>query len=332
MSAGEHPLVSVCLITYNHAAYIAQAIESILGQRTGFPFEILVGEDESNDGTREIVLGYRERYPQRIGVLLGERSRVIRVDGRATGRRNLLDTLERARGKYVAYLEGDDYWTDPLKLQKQADFLERHPDYSLCGHFVEIVRASGERHGQQFYSGGGPEVLSVRNALEGTPMHASSWMFRNFDLRRHPAYPVLMGAPAGDDVLALMLLQQGRGHCIREFASAYRIHGGGTWSTVAKDRQGLAMLQFLCLAYGMVSGRERLKLVLDIPVYTMALFGRALGGALRAGSFEPVAAFLRASMRQSVVPRAALAAIYALSALLSPAYAIYRVAKGLLKR
>jgi glycosyltransferase involved in cell wall biosynthesis len=332
MSESVHPLVSVCLITYNHAPYIAQALDSILGQRTDFRVEILVGEDESSDGTREIVLAYRERHPQRIAVILGQRSRVIRVDGRTTGRRNFLDTLQRARGKYVAYLEGDDYWTDALKLQKQADFLERRPDCSLCAHLVEVVDENGASHERQFYSAGDcPEVLSLGRALRGTPAHASSWMFRNFDLPSHPAYPVLLRAPAADDVLALILLQQGRGHCLQEFASAYRLHGGGTWSTVAKDRQGIAMLQFHCLAWQVVSGRERLSLAIAIPVYTMALFGRVLGGALRARSLDPVGAFLAASARQSVVPRGVLAAIYAISALLAPAYALYRIAKAALK-
>src|SRR5207248_532470 len=152
-------------------AYIAQAIESVLCQQTRFPFEIVIGEDESSDDTRRIVLGYRDRYPERISVILNDRSQVIYVDGRATGRWNFLQVMSRVSGKYIAYLEGDDYWTHPLKLQKQVDFLDAHPAYSLCGHLVETVDATGRPAAEQICSGvGPPQVIGLRDALSSTPM------------------------------------------------------------------------------------------------------------------------------------------------------------------
>lgn len=126
------PVVTVCLFTYNHAPYIAEAIEGVLMQEADFPFELLIGEDDSTDGTREIVLDYRSRHPDRIRVLLNDRSDVVYVDGKPTGRWNYANTLSQARGTYVAMIDGDDYWTDPRKLQLQADLLRENSDLALC--------------------------------------------------------------------------------------------------------------------------------------------------------------------------------------------------------
>jgi glycosyltransferase involved in cell wall biosynthesis len=333
MSAAATPLVSVCLITYNHEPYIAQAIDSVLAQRTRFPVEILIGEDESSDATRRIVLEYRDRYPQRIAVLLGERARVISVDGRATGRRNLVDTLSRARGKYIALLEGDDYWTDELKLQKQADFLETHPDYALCGHLVQTIEAEGRPAAEQFFSSAyGRERFEGCDAINGTPMHPSSWMFRSFPLSADRAYPALLKAPAGDDMLALMLLLRGKAYRLPQYCSAYRLHPGGTWSTLAKPRQGLVVLQFRCLAFPLVPWRCRPRLLLELAVGTIVLFRGVLAEALRRRSVAPLAEFLRRSAGQSVVSRPVLLLLYALAASLSPAYVLYKVVRALLGR
>ncbi len=116
------PLVSVKMITYNHAPYIAQAIEGILGQRTKFPIELVIGEDCSTDGTREIVFEYQKRYPDII--------RVITSDKNVGMKKNGYRTTKACRGKYLAFCEGDDYWVDPEKLQKQVGYMEEHPE---CG-------------------------------------------------------------------------------------------------------------------------------------------------------------------------------------------------------
>src|SRR4051794_38896574 len=114
-------------MTYNHAPYIAQALESALAQTLSAPFEILVSEDCSTDGTREIVLRYADRDP-RIRLLLSHsnlRSNEVVARG-----------LRAARGRYVALLDGDDYWTSPTKLQAQVEFLEARPGFSICFHDV----------------------------------------------------------------------------------------------------------------------------------------------------------------------------------------------------
>ena len=116
------PLVSIKMVTYNHAPFIAQAIEGVLQQKTNFPFELIIGEDCSTDGTREIVFEYQKKYPEIIRVVTSEKN--------IGAKRNGLRTLKACHGKYIAYCEGDDYWHDPGKLQKQVDYLENHPE---CG-------------------------------------------------------------------------------------------------------------------------------------------------------------------------------------------------------
>ncbi len=134
----DNPLVSVCVQTYQHAKYIEQCLDGILMQKTSFPFEVLLGEDESTDGTREICIEYAKKHPDKIRLILHRRENVIKIGGQPTGRFNLLYNLKEARGKYIALCEGDDYWTDPYKLQKQVDFLEGNEEYIACAHDVEI--------------------------------------------------------------------------------------------------------------------------------------------------------------------------------------------------
>ncbi len=117
------PLVSVKMITYNHAPYIAQAIEGVLQQKTNFHFELVIGEDCSTDGTREIVFEYKKKYPDIIRVITSEQNVGMKKNG--------YRTMKACRGKYIAFCEGDDYWHHTEKLQKQVDYLETHPAYGL---------------------------------------------------------------------------------------------------------------------------------------------------------------------------------------------------------
>jgi len=127
----ELPLVSVCITTYNQFKYISKCLESCLMQETSFKYEILLGEDDSNDGTRQICIDYSQKYPDKIRLFLSDRKNVIYMNGRPTGRWNFYNLIKNARGKYIAFLDGDDYWNDSLKLQKQVDFLELDKEYGL---------------------------------------------------------------------------------------------------------------------------------------------------------------------------------------------------------
>lgn len=126
-------LVSVSCITYNHALYIRQCLEGFVIQKTTFPFEILIHDDASTDGTADIIREYEKRYPhlfKPIYQIENQYSKGVRISATYN--------FSRAKGKYIAMCEGDDYWTDPLKLQKQVDFLEKHPDYGLINSDVDV--------------------------------------------------------------------------------------------------------------------------------------------------------------------------------------------------
>jgi glycosyltransferase involved in cell wall biosynthesis len=127
--------LSVILLTYNHEKFIAESIEGILTQQVNFPFEIIVADDHSTDRTEEIVEDYRKKNPGLIKGFYNKRNLGARY--------NLIKAYNCVKGKYIAYCEGDDYWTDPHKLQKQVDFLEKNEDYVLCFHNINNIDAEG---------------------------------------------------------------------------------------------------------------------------------------------------------------------------------------------
>lgn len=141
-------LASVVMTTYNHENYIRKAIEGVLMQKTNFPIELIIGEDCSNDNTRNIVLEYENKYPLIIKLLLSEKNLGMTE--------NYIRTVQATTGKYIAFCEGDDYWTDPLKLQKQVDFMEANEDCSLCYHTIRVKTADGSRKDYFF----GPRNIS----------------------------------------------------------------------------------------------------------------------------------------------------------------------------
>lgn len=122
--------VSVIVVTYNQEAYLPQALDSILAQQCDFDFEIIVGEDCSTDNTRKVCLSYQAKYPDKIRLLLHEKNQGL-VE-------NFFQLLEICRGEYIAKVDGDDYWCNPLKLQQQVAFLDQHPDYAMVDGGVRI--------------------------------------------------------------------------------------------------------------------------------------------------------------------------------------------------
>jgi len=137
------PLVSVCCITYNHEKFICDAIEGFLMQKTDFPFEIIIHDDASTDGTADIIRKYEEQYPGIIKTICQTENQY------SQGKKPMAEfVFPKARGKFIALCEGDDYWTDPLKLQKQVDFLENNPEYVVCYHDVVSLEADGSFNNQ----------------------------------------------------------------------------------------------------------------------------------------------------------------------------------------
>ncbi len=130
----NEPLLSVCLITYNHANYIKSAIDGVLKQKVNFDWELIIADDNSTDGTREIILEYKKQHPDFIRLILQEKN--------IGAAQNWLDLISAPHSKYIAYFEGDDYWIDKYKLQKQVDFLEANPEYAMvCTDYDVLYQA-----------------------------------------------------------------------------------------------------------------------------------------------------------------------------------------------
>lgn len=125
------PLVSISCLTYNHAPFVRKCLDGFLMQKTTFPFEILIHDDCSTDGTDLIIREYTEKYPDIIKPLYETENK---YSNGYRGKMDITFNYSRAQGKYIASCEGDDYWTDPLKLQKQVDFMEANPEYSVTFH------------------------------------------------------------------------------------------------------------------------------------------------------------------------------------------------------
>ena len=213
------PKVSIRITTYNHEPFIAQAIESVLMQEVNFDYELIIGEDCSTDRTRQIVKDYQRQYPDKIRLLLPERN---------MGRRhNFLQTLKACRGQYIALLDGDDYWTSPYKLQKQADYLDGHPECAICFHNVMVIHED-EHPPYPFHAKRLNPVLGMEDLLCNNFIPTCSTLFRNGLFVEFPS--IFDNLPYSDWPLHVLNAMHGTIGYIDEVMGVYRIHGRGHWS------------------------------------------------------------------------------------------------------
>lgn len=224
------PTVSVCCITYNHERYLAQALDSVLMQQTDFAVEVVIGEDCSPDGTRRIALDYEQRFPGRIRVLQHATNQGIM--------RNLMATMAACTGQYIAFLEGDDYWTDPQKLQRQVQVMETDPACSLCIHDAEVFTEDGSAPSYLFSSKfghilpAGAEATFSQTDLArlGWFMPSAAMLFRRAALPQ-PLPAWFAGVFSGDFTLQLLATQRGHVRYLPRVMSRYRLHAGGVMQT-----------------------------------------------------------------------------------------------------
>jgi glycosyltransferase involved in cell wall biosynthesis len=211
-------LLSICVITYNHEKYIRQCLEGVLMQQTNFDFEVVVGEDCSSDHTRAIVSEFAGRYPAII--------RPVYQPFNIGGARNAYDSCyPLLTGKYIAVCEGDDYWTDPLKLQKQVDFLEQNPGYVMCFHRVMGIDENNALNGEQHEAG--PPVHYSRQEILHISIPTLSVVFRKC-FEAIP--PEMFEVKSGDAFLFGLLSAYGKAADLGFTGGVYRKHSGGVFS------------------------------------------------------------------------------------------------------
>jgi glycosyltransferase involved in cell wall biosynthesis len=210
------PVVSICMITYNHESFISEAIEGVLKQKCNFPFELVIGEDYSTDKTASIIKKYEKENPGIIKARYNHPNLGMMLNSERT--------LEECSGKYIAHCEGDDYWTDPLKLQKQVDYMESHLDSSFCFHQVNWINEAGEiikkANNKEEISYNSPE--KIFNARASLP----SVVMKNNII----TYPKeMMSAPHGDPFLFAMLATKGNSADLGFVGANRRIHSQGVY-------------------------------------------------------------------------------------------------------
>lgn len=226
----ENIMVSVVMPTFNHEKFIAKAIQSILDQKTTFKYELIIGNDHSTDGTTEIINAYAKQYPDTIRIIVPDESKRIYVNKRPTGRYNLINCLQNANGKYIAICEGDDYWIEPLKLQKQVDILEVNPKANLCVALNKKININTAE-----------ETINPPHAHPQVPLFSikdvTSHYFHTttYLLRKDPLMKVLGIYPhllLGDTALRYLLINEGPFIVLNELVSVYRMTGNGLWSSL----------------------------------------------------------------------------------------------------
>ena len=210
--------ISVVILVYNHERYIRQALEGVLMQQTNFVYEVIIGDDSSTDQSQAIIREMIPKFEGRMVPILRKKNLGAMA--------NLLDLLQRVCGEYVAFLEGDDYWIDPLKLQKQVEYLERHPEFVACYHKNQLVNGNGKLLQEKVDAYGDLEEFTLHEQnLFMLPGQTATTMVRsnvikkyNFsDLKKYK----LKYTP-GDRILPILLLSEGRIYCSQEVMSAYR--------------------------------------------------------------------------------------------------------------
>ena len=319
------PIVSVDMITYQHAPFIKEAIESVLMQKVDFPYEICLGEDGSTDGTREICLDYARRYPDRIRLFLRDRSNPDRRSFDAPYMFNAASTFSACRGKFIALLEGDDYWTSPDKLQSQVNQMQADATLGASSHYTTSLEENKPWAARAF-----PAIplqsITLKDVLRRDVMlpHTSTWLLRRGKPMEWQAFKTSM---FGDYPLIIWALFQGGSGVLPRVWSVYRTHEGGAFSPMANDLRLKANVDlWKCLEQMVPPDLHRdwvAGLCKTLTMHTAALS--------RAGKYATALAAFRSTMREIPRTRSGPIASLRLRLLAAEALTAPRI-RGLLSR
>lgn len=224
MNAALTPIkVSIRCLVYNHASYIRDCLDGIVKQETDFPFEAIVHDDASTDGSADIIREYAEKYPHIIKPILRETNLYQNGNGRLIGK----SITEACTGRYWALCEGDDYWTDPKKLQKQVDFLDAHPEYSMVCTDGDVITPHGTEHWERY-----PESCDI--PFDDIVSKGGAWIYTASIVYRpellHPYPACCKKCHVGDYPLQILMGIRGKVYFIAERMVVYRFMSPGSWT------------------------------------------------------------------------------------------------------
>lgn len=257
----KKPKLAVWMVTFNHEDYIAQAVESVMMQQTDFNVHLFIGEDFSSDNTRDICQSLKQKYPDQISLFLNEKNL-----GANKNARNIYKACFNSGAKYIAMLEGDDYWTDPLKLQKQVDFMEGNPDVSICFHQANLLMEDGtlslhpipqiSKEGEFKYA----DLIKHYNFIT-----TASVLFRKPDNFFFPKW--FAEIPFGDMGLYFLISRGKKIKCLNEIMSVYRIHSQGIFQSNSILQRKMQHLQFYKIIHSSLTIEEQEISTLKIRGY-----------------------------------------------------------------
>lgn len=245
-------MLSICIPTYNHEEYITQALDSVLMQETQYSYEVLVGDDASADDTQKVLREYEKNHPGKIQVFYREHNLYKQ------NKSNMLDLIMKSKGKYINVLEGDDYWIDKNKIEKQITFLEEHPDFIACACNCIVVDEYSKQTDENYPECKTPEYTLKDYAYDIMPGQLATVMMHNVWQTNECDYSITTKCLSpGDRLIYFMLLCNGRIFCFQEKLSAYRhvIHKGSSFSATYKfDFERMKKWHFAQMEYA-----EKLK-------------------------------------------------------------------------
>lgn len=249
--------VSIRCFAYNHERFIRQCLDGFVMQKTDFRFEAIVHDDASTDNTAAIIREYAEKYPDIIKPIYETENQYSKHDGSLTRIMNA-----HTRGKYVAMCEGDDYWTDPYKLQKQVDFLESHPDYVMCSHLFDVYNERNkqlQKNDESSFTGKSYDLDTLINGEWYFQPLTVLFRFDAYDREHFASYGLSM-----DVILYYELLRRGgKGYCLPDVMAVYRIHDGGVWSLKSLDKQRAMEFQARLAIYRVEKSDKAAKFLLS---------------------------------------------------------------------
>lgn len=230
MDEKQTPFLSICCLTFNHANYIRQAFDSFLMQKTNFKFEVIVHDDASTDGTTAIIEEYAHRYPEIFKPII----QPVNLYSQGIRAFTARFMFPKSNGKYIAICDGDDYWTDPNKLQKQIDFLEEHLDYIFCYHKTSAV-LNGEE--VEISPKGKTGIKTLKDFLFRQNNPTLSMVFRRDAVKDYLETLKSADFATGDFALTIILAQQGISYFMPDIMAVYRLHDGGVFSKLSTEKK-----------------------------------------------------------------------------------------------
>lgn len=212
--------LSVFVMTYNHDKFIQNTLDKIIVQKVNFNYEIIIGDDSSSDNTIAILQEYKNRFPDKIKLLLHRKN--------IGAMQNQVQTFANCNGEYIAICEGDDYWCDENKLQKQVNFLDANPGYAICFHQVYDLETNGKTSLSNHNTSEKEETYSIEDLASFNFIHTPSVVFRNGFIKMFPEW--FYQATIGDYVLHLLNAKHGLIKYFPQPMAVYRRHQSGSWS------------------------------------------------------------------------------------------------------